>query len=434
MALKPKETYPDQVDGSDPEYPQGKARNHSVPGDPTGTPLEKEWVNDLWGFQQALLAEAAIEASGNPDKVGVSQYLQALLDLFGGKVDADGGLNTPATPIEIAGAGLTVSGPGLLLGLISAAGLVKEFTPQAKNWPLRVLDPGGNDGFIDITHGLSSELWIAVGNLSTSARLLTSPDGLTWTVRTSGESTNLISVAANSSIAIFITDGGAARSSTDGATWTTRTLTGNPNPTTLHWWSAPALFVVGGQDGDVSTSPDAITWTARTTPSGFNALTWRRFASNGSMIVGVVQGSHDKCATSPDGVSWTEQSLAEAIDAKGICWSPGLGKWFIVGASGKVQYSSDGITWTAANVTSPVTFDAQDVAAHGRMVVLTHKVSNGRFRTYYSVDGLAWYLGAEHDGANSASARIVYVPFRDRFAFCGQTTIHFSMAVGNATA
>lgn len=79
MAINPLTRYPSQVDGTDPTgYPNGKAKNVNTPGDSTGTPLEKDWVNDIWGFQQAALAAAGLSPSGTPDKVGGSQLLQAL--------------------------------------------------------------------------------------------------------------------------------------------------------------------------------------------------------------------------------------------------------------------------------------------------------------------------------------------------------------------
>lgn len=77
MALIPSSRYPSQVD-ADGAYPLGKARNSGSYQDGTGTPLERDWVNDLWGFQQALLAAAEITPSGTPDQVGASQYLESL--------------------------------------------------------------------------------------------------------------------------------------------------------------------------------------------------------------------------------------------------------------------------------------------------------------------------------------------------------------------
>lgn len=79
MALNPFAHYPGQLSNADPTgYPYGSAQNVVVEGDGSGTPYEKDIVNDNLGFQQALLKEASITPSGTPDKVGASQYLDAV--------------------------------------------------------------------------------------------------------------------------------------------------------------------------------------------------------------------------------------------------------------------------------------------------------------------------------------------------------------------
>jgi hypothetical protein len=77
MAIAPKDVYPSQTEVTD-GYPFGKAKNRATLGDPTGTPLEKQWVNDIWGFFQALLTAAGITPSGSPDQLEESQYLNAI--------------------------------------------------------------------------------------------------------------------------------------------------------------------------------------------------------------------------------------------------------------------------------------------------------------------------------------------------------------------
>lgn len=80
MAIDPATLYGAQVDTStDPTgYPYGQARNDAVAGDGTGTPGEKNWLSDLWGFCQALLSDSNQTPTGTPDKVGASQYLDAI--------------------------------------------------------------------------------------------------------------------------------------------------------------------------------------------------------------------------------------------------------------------------------------------------------------------------------------------------------------------
>ena len=88
MAINPETQYPGKIAPSTPEYPYGQARNVTVPGDGTGTPWESSLVNDLFGFQQALLSDASLVPNGNPDKVGGSQYLDALKKIIRTEADA----------------------------------------------------------------------------------------------------------------------------------------------------------------------------------------------------------------------------------------------------------------------------------------------------------------------------------------------------------
>jgi hypothetical protein len=87
MAIIPSTDYAGQITTGDGGYPRGKAKNVSASGAGDGTPLEAGWVNDLWGFFQALLDRAGITPSGDPDEVGASDYLDAISQLNGGSTD-----------------------------------------------------------------------------------------------------------------------------------------------------------------------------------------------------------------------------------------------------------------------------------------------------------------------------------------------------------
>lgn len=108
MAINPAtQISPSKIDTSDPTgYPFGKAQDILAPGDGKGTPRLALVVNDIFGFQQALLKGASpqIVPSGTPDKVGASQYLEALINIIVQNVPGSGdnvgkislwGTNTP---------------------------------------------------------------------------------------------------------------------------------------------------------------------------------------------------------------------------------------------------------------------------------------------------------------------------------------------------
>lgn len=81
MAIRPIDQYPGRVGAVSAEYPDGKARDRSGPGLQDGTPLGEDWVNDFFGFEQALLSFAGLTASGTPEQVGASQLLDAILKM-----------------------------------------------------------------------------------------------------------------------------------------------------------------------------------------------------------------------------------------------------------------------------------------------------------------------------------------------------------------
>ena len=60
------------------DYPLGSIKNNSVPGADDGTPLEKDWGNNIEGFHQALMTEAALTANGTADTAIASQLLEAV--------------------------------------------------------------------------------------------------------------------------------------------------------------------------------------------------------------------------------------------------------------------------------------------------------------------------------------------------------------------
>lgn len=88
MAIIPETQYAGKIAPADAEYPYGKARNITLPGDGTGTPWEAALVNDIFGFQQSLLSESGITPSGDPEAVGASQYLQALKKLLASQIES----------------------------------------------------------------------------------------------------------------------------------------------------------------------------------------------------------------------------------------------------------------------------------------------------------------------------------------------------------
>lgn len=82
MTIRLQDKYPSQIDTSDPAMPYGKFKNVVAQGDGSGSPLEKEWPNDIYGALFALLDSAGITPNNVADKVGASQVLDAIQSLI----------------------------------------------------------------------------------------------------------------------------------------------------------------------------------------------------------------------------------------------------------------------------------------------------------------------------------------------------------------
>ncbi len=85
MSLKLNEHYPGRFNNPSSDYPQGSFKNRTTPTAKDGSYLEEDWANDKEGFFQSLLSAAGVTANGLVDKVGASQYFDALTQVTRGR-------------------------------------------------------------------------------------------------------------------------------------------------------------------------------------------------------------------------------------------------------------------------------------------------------------------------------------------------------------
>jgi len=62
--------------------PNVAALNETIPLAGDGTPLVKKWLDDIWGYQQAVLAHAGTTPSGANEIAGTSQILNGLISIL----------------------------------------------------------------------------------------------------------------------------------------------------------------------------------------------------------------------------------------------------------------------------------------------------------------------------------------------------------------
>jgi len=212
---------------------------------------------------------------------------------------------------------------------------------------------------------------------------LTSPDGLSWTVWSTGDgsqtlesavaspTTDVFGVQANLLSSIGLTgwtmtylgtvtqcDGlvwtgseclavctdGTFQAAADCTSWSGGIITSASDEWSDVVWTG-SQFVAVGNSGKIATSPDGTTWTAQAsgTAQELSAVAW-----SGQQLVAVGNGVS---TTSLDGVSWTAGAISGAPQLNDVAWAGS--RFLAVGNNATVAQSTDGVTWTYTAATIP---------------------------------------------------------------------------------
>jgi hypothetical protein len=242
---------------------------------------------------------------------------------------------------------------GLAIGFSSnsSAGLTEYqfssglgFMPQpaiagSASQPSASINGATTIGDIDIVAGSSGLLWYR--NSLSSA----------FTSATSGFSgTTINGLASSGSVAVAVGDSGKVASSSDGSSWTIRT---SGVTTALRSVAFGAnKFVAVGAGGTMIRSSDGSTWTSISGP--FSTATINSVAYNAKLQLFVAAGTSGLLASSTDGISWTLRTSGTSAEINNV--ASGAASFAIAFvqpsvATATMRYSYDAVTWTSVNVT-----------------------------------------------------------------------------------
>ena len=138
-----------------------------------------------------------------------------------------------------------------------------------------------------VTYGNGT--FVAVGERGS---IFTSPDGVSWTRRTSGTNQSLYGVTYGNGTFVAVGESGTVLTSSNGVSWTWRTSEAPSHLVDVTY--GYSTFVAVGSVGTILTSPDGVSWTARTSGTSYvlSGVTY----GNGTFVA---VGSYGTILTSP---------------------------------------------------------------------------------------------------------------------------------------
>lgn len=253
----------------------------------------------------------------------------------------------------------------------------------------QVEDPtGGDDATLARGLGYGNGLFVvAVGGGGNSARILSTDDGLTWTVRVPVGMYNGFSQVSFGG-GTFVAGGGniSIRSRTGIDGWGDLAEMGGPG-ILRHMAAGGGHFAAVGDGGRIAVSADAVTWSAPvsgTCGGGFQIV----YGQSRFLIVG---DDGATCLSSDGGATWTNGTVG-GINLRGVVWT---GTDFLVTSNARTYRSPDGITWSSAASTGGAAA-ALAVSDHGTLVGVAE---NGGF--LWSTDGVRWSAAATPAGSGN---------------------------------
>lgn len=211
----------------------------------------------------------------------------------------------------------------------------------------------------------SPSLGLFAASSAGANHLATSPDGHTWTTRTSPANT-WRGIAWSSSLGMFVgvsSDGSWNRvmSSTNGTTWTAGTSPADNQWLDVCWSPEVGKFVAVAASGTNNRVMNSTTGTFWQTRDADGEHYWRKviWVSELELFIAVGQNAStgQGCiTTSPDGDNWTLQRDDIAVNLGAVCWSNDLQKLVAFNTGSSTSFfavtSTDGITWSNVKTSS----------------------------------------------------------------------------------
>jgi hypothetical protein len=267
--------------------------------------------------------------------------------------------------------------------------------PTAASWTMRNANEKQWENVV-----YANGKFVAVANRDTTSTdyFAISTDGYNWTTENGNSSSfSPVSIAYGNGLFVSVSyvSGFGVETSPDGITWTTRTSAADNSWNSVTYGNG--LFVAVGTVGTgnrVMTSPDGITWTIRTSAADNS---WRSVTNGNGLFVAVANsGVGNRVMTSPDGVVWTSRTSA----ADNSWYAVGYGNGLFVALT---QNATSGLTSPVVMTAPAIDASVGDTLSSQDAVISDNYSDNVRLRMDLGVSTANASAGAYNFGLQYAT-------------------------------
>lgn len=212
---------------------------------------------------------------------------------------------------------------------------------------------GSGNSLNGICWSVEKGIYVAVGN----ANIWTSPDGSAWTSQSVPEANNWLDVCWSPSLGLFCAVAGSGThqvmTSPDGVTWTVRThaISGCNS---ICWDGVGARFLsIGATSGHIQSSTNGTSWTDNDAHAGISTFTYYDIFANPTGEIVVCGGNGGEIGHSTGSVTTFTGYTGIGGYGSGfnnVMWSVKNSLWVVTGNGGQLFTSPDGASWTGQSV------------------------------------------------------------------------------------
>jgi len=231
----------------------------------------------------------------------------------------------------------------------------------------------------DVTYGQG--LYVAVG---TSSAIYTSPDAITWTIRSSPVAMDFTDIAFANSVFIAVGSGAGDEviRSADGINWTTVTTAPGPLSGSLGIAYGSGRWVISASGKSSVSTDNGLVW-ATYTVSELAFANGISFA-NGRFVTTTLAG----IVYSADGQTWTVVEIAATGIPQDVCVHNST--FFLITTNGEIFSSANALTWTQVRAASSGYTFRSIMAADGYAIAVGYNSSTNVSLVLTSIGGTKW--------------------------------------------